>query len=48
MQSKLEEVQSYLREITAELKSTNARDVSKKRKDEEDDLDILFAPKKKW
>lgn len=48
VQSKLEEVQSYLREITAELKSTNARDVSKKRKDEEDDLDILFAPKKKW
>lgn len=46
--AKLQEVQSYLKEITAELKSTNARDVSKKQKDEEDDLDILFAPKKKW
>ena len=37
-----------LEEITDALKSTNAKDAAKKAKDQEDDLDMLFAPKKKW
>lgn len=42
------EVENLLSEITAALKNTNAADAAKKAKDEEDDLDMLFQPKKKW
>lgn len=42
------EVQVQLEEITNALKSTNAKDAAKKAKDQEDDLDMLFQPKKKW
>jgi hypothetical protein len=46
--NKKAEVEVQLEEITNALKSTNAKDAAKKAKDEEDDLDMLFAPKKKW
>lgn len=37
-----------LQEITEQLKNTNEKDRRKKAADEEDDLDVLFQPKKKW
>ncbi len=46
--AKREEIEKILTEITSTLKNTNASDVAKKAKDEEDDLDLLFQPKKKW
>jgi len=42
------EIEELLGEITSALKVTNAEDAAKKAKDEEDDLDMLFQPKKKW
>lgn len=42
------EIAAQLEEITNALKSSNAADREKKAKDEEDDLDMLFQPKKKW
>lgn len=42
------EITNLLSEITEELKNTNEKDRRKKAADEEDDLDILFQPKKKW
>jgi hypothetical protein len=48
VKSKKAEVEVQLEEITNALKSTNAKDAAKKAKDQEDDLDMLFAPKKKW
>lgn len=45
---KMAEVQHYLDEITSELKSANARDAKDKEAAEQDELDVLFAPKKKW
>jgi hypothetical protein len=47
-QSKRAEIEATLAEITTALQSTNAADAAKKAKDEEDDLDMLFQPKKKW
>jgi hypothetical protein len=47
-QAKLIEVREKLGDITNALKNTNAQDAQKKAKDNEDDLDMLFAPKKKW
>jgi len=47
-QTKRAEIESVLEEITAALKNTNAKDAAKKAKAEEDDLDVLFQPKKKW
>lgn len=47
-QSKKVEITAQLDEITTALKATNASDAAKKAKDEEDDLDMLFQPKKKW
>jgi len=47
-QSKRAEIEQTLSEITTALQSTNAADAAKKAKDEEDDLDMLFQPKKKW
>jgi hypothetical protein len=46
--SKHAEISAQLSEITDSLKVTNASDAAKKAKDEEDELDVLFQPKKKW
>jgi len=46
--SKRQEIANVLEEITSSLKNTNAKDAAKKAKAEEDDLDLLFQPKKKW
>jgi hypothetical protein len=46
--SKKAEVRLILEEITDELKSANAKDAKNKEKENQDDLDLLFAPKKKW
>ncbi|XQW86195.1 hypothetical protein ACOYR1_05560 [Thalassotalea piscium] len=42
------EIEDQLLDITEALKTTNAADAAKKAKAEEDDLDLLFQPKKKW
>ncbi|WP_462164113.1 hypothetical protein [Pseudoalteromonas xiamenensis] len=42
------ELEKYLEEISVELKASNASSVKKKAEQERDDLDVLFAPKKKW
>ncbi|WP_019029392.1 hypothetical protein [Colwellia piezophila] len=42
------DVTEKLEEITDALKHTNAKDAAKKAKSEENELDILFQPKKKW
>ena len=42
------EIEQKLLDITDSLKVTNASDAAAKAKDEEDELDILFQPKKKW
>jgi hypothetical protein len=42
------EISSLLEEITDSLKVTNASDAAKRAKNEEDELDVLFQPKKKW
>ncbi len=47
-EKRLQEVQEKLRSITEELKSANAADRKKKEDEEKDELDELFAPKKKW
>ncbi|CAH9051709.1 hypothetical protein PSECIP111951_01625 [Pseudoalteromonas holothuriae] len=41
-------LETYLNEISTELKASNASAVKKKKEKEQDDLDVLFAPKKKW
>lgn len=46
--TKRQEIEEQLSEITSALKNTNAKDAAKKAKAEEDDLDLLFQPKKKW
>lgn len=46
--TKRQEIEEQLLEITSALKNTNAKDAAKKAKAEEDDLDMLFQPKKKW
>lgn len=46
--AKRTEIEELLGEITSALKVTNAADAAKKAKDDEDDLDMLFQPKKKW
>ena len=46
--TKQAEISGQLAEITEALKSTNASDAAKKAKNDEDELDILFQPKKKW
>lgn len=42
------DIEEQLEEITDALKSTNAKDAEKKAKSEENELDLLFQPKKKW
>jgi len=46
--NKKNEIEEQLDAITSALKNTNAKDAEKKAKEEEDDLDLLFQPKKKW
>lgn len=46
--AKAVELEEQLLDITEALKNTNAADAAKKAKAEEDDLDMLFQPKKKW
>ncbi|MCQ8877160.1 hypothetical protein NQT69_03780 [Pseudoalteromonas shioyasakiensis] len=46
--SKRQELEGYLEEISTELKVSNATALKKKNEQEQDDLDVLFAPKKKW
>ncbi|MBQ4835308.1 MULTISPECIES: hypothetical protein [Pseudoalteromonas] len=45
---KKNQLEAYLNEISTELKASNASAVKKKAEKEKDDLDVLFAPKKKW
>ena len=42
------EVEGYLEAISTELRASNASALKKKNEQEQDDLDVLFAPKKKW
>jgi hypothetical protein len=42
------EITNKLQEISNSLKNSNAQDREKKAKDDEDELDLLFQPKKKW
>ena len=46
--SKRQEVEGYLEAISVELRASNASALKKKAEAEQDDLDVLFAPKKKW
>lgn len=46
--TKTAEVKHYLEQITMELKNANARDAKDKEAAEQNELDVLFAPKKKW
>jgi hypothetical protein len=46
--SKQAEISQQLDDITNTLKHSNAQDREKKAKDDEDELDMLFQPKKKW
>ena len=42
------QLQEQLKEIQDSLRSANAEDRAKRAEEEKDDLDELFAPKKKW
>lgn len=42
------EISQQLEDISDALKNTNAKDAAKKAKSEENELDLLFQPKKKW
>jgi len=42
------EITDQLEDITSALKNTNAKDAATKAKSEENELDLLFQPKKKW
>lgn len=46
--AKRNEMNSILAEIAEELKEGNLRDRQKKAEAENNDLDVLFAPKRKW
>ena len=46
--NKKAEVEAQLADITTQLKSANAKDAKKKEEESQDELDMLFAPKKKW
>ncbi len=46
--SKLASLNEWLYEIQSNLKSVNEKDRAKKQEEERDELDELFAPKKKW
>lgn len=42
------DIKQHLNEITEQLKNANAKDAKVRQAEETDDLDILFAPKRKW
>ncbi|MFY8273279.1 hypothetical protein AAEU32_04050 [Pseudoalteromonas sp. SSDWG2] len=46
--SKKQQLEELLNEISIELKASNASALKKRTEAEKDDLDVLFAPKKKW
>ena len=46
--SKLSTLNEWLNDIQSNLKSVNEQDRAKKQEEERDELDELFAPKKKW
>ncbi|MCW8108493.1 hypothetical protein OPS25_08295 [Alteromonas ponticola] len=46
--SRLQTLKDWLHEIQDNLKNTNAEDRARKKEAERDELDELFAPKKKW
>ncbi|KJZ00700.1 MULTISPECIES: hypothetical protein [Pseudoalteromonas] len=46
--NKKNQLEDYLNEISSELKASNASARKKREEEEKDDLDVLFAPKKKW
>lgn len=46
--SRLATLTEWLNEIQSNLKSVNAQDRAKRQEEERDELDELFAPKKKW
>ncbi|NQY65582.1 MAG: hypothetical protein HRT38_18105 [Alteromonadaceae bacterium] len=46
--TKKEQLEDKLTEIANSLKITNEQDRERKAKNEEDELDVLFQPKKKW
>ena len=46
--SRLANLTEWLNEIQSNLKSVNAQDRAKRQEEERDELDELFAPKKKW
>ncbi|WP_105167944.1 hypothetical protein [Pseudoalteromonas sp. T1lg23B] len=48
VEEKKAQLTTLLDEISSELKASNASAVKKKKEREKDDLDVLFAPKKKW
>jgi hypothetical protein len=48
VQSRRSEMTVILQEIAEELKEGNLRDRQKKAEQENNDLDVLFAPKRKW
>ncbi|MCG9771515.1 hypothetical protein L1D59_23210 [Pseudoalteromonas piscicida] len=48
VKEKKAQLEGYLEEISSELRASNASAVKKKAEQEQDDLDVLFAPKKKW
>jgi hypothetical protein len=48
VQSRRNEMATILQEIAEELKEGNLRDRQKKAEQENNDLDVLFAPKRKW
>lgn len=48
IQTRRLEVMQILEQIAEELKEGNARDRLKKEEAENNDLDVLFAPKRKW
>ena len=46
--SRLTSLKEWLSEIQSNLKNANAQDRAKKKAEERDEIDELFAPKKKW
>lgn len=46
--SRLSTIKEWLSEIQANLKNANAQDRARRKEAERDELDELFAPKKKW
>ncbi|MEC7453086.1 MAG: hypothetical protein VX866_11175, partial [Pseudomonadota bacterium] len=47
-QTRLDWLKQQLQEIQENLKNVNAQDRARKKEQERDELDELFAPKKKW